>query len=100
MLNMSEIYSIIDDIISDSSRLYPQHESKRALAIAYVNLLEENPDLVTTGHLKMAKRGLSEPQILKLTQLVLDRMGRSSKLLNQTISQVFCELGPTTNNVA
>lgn len=97
---MSEIYSAIDDIISDSSRLNLQLESKRALAIAYVNLLKENPDLVTTGHLKITKRGLSESQILKLTQLVLDGMGKNSKLINQTISQVFCELGPTTDHAA
>ena len=90
MLQIGQLHQKIDSVINESNALGGvQIESKKALAMAYANLLLEDPRMVTAGHLRILKKELSLQQICSLTQYLLERSGLSSSVFRKTFEEVF-----------
>ena len=72
----------IRDHISHILREYPIDETifaaKEATAIAYANLLLEDPELVTDRHVRILQRELTSQQIMEITHYVLDQIGENA----------------------
>lgn len=92
----------IRDHITNILKEYPIQEtrfaSKEATAVAYANLLLEDPELVTNRHIKILQRELSSQQIMEITHFVLDQIGenayvnafrlRCSQILRESVSEI------------
>ena len=102
MLQIGQLYKKIDNVINSSDSLGVQIESKKALAIAYANLLLEDPKLVTVGHLRILEKELSAQQVCVLTRYVLSQSGLTSTKFKKTFQEVFgtCIDQSTSNNAA
>ena len=95
-------YEQIRNHISNILRVYPIDETmfaaKEATAIAYANLLLEDPELVTDRHVKILQRELTSQQIMEITHYVLDQIGenayanafrrRCSQILSESIPEI------------
>lgn len=77
-LNVIQIRHHISHILKE----YPMGETlfvaKEATALAYANLLLEDPELVTNRHIHILQRTLSPQQIMEITHYVLDQIGENA----------------------
>ena len=89
MLQFGQLRHEIDRLINTSDSLGSQIESKRALAIAYANLLSEDPRMVTTGHLHLLGKEFTPEQVCVLTKYILSLSGKRSKIFKRTFDEVF-----------
>ena len=82
-------------MINRTDSLGKQIESKQALAIAYANLLLEDPDQITIGHLNILKSSLSVQQVCDITRFILAGVDSSPVRFKRTFTNVF---GPCLNS--
>ena len=76
-----DLYQIKEQI-SNILKEYPfdedQYLSKQATAVAYANLLLEDPELVTNRHIKILQKELTSDQIIAITHCVLEQVGENA----------------------
>ncbi len=95
-MQIGHLYQKIDSVIDESDTLGGvQIESKKALAMAYANLLLEDPRMVTIGHLRILERELSPQQVCTLTKFLLSHSGKHSDIFIKTFEEVFGACQPS-----
>jgi len=77
-LNLNQIQEHISNILKEYSLSQEQYLSKEATAFAYVNLLLEDPELVTDRHIRILQKELSADQIIAITHYVLEHIGENA----------------------
>ena len=98
MLQVGQLYREIDNVIKDSDSLGVRIESKKALAVAYANLLLEDPKMVTIGHLRILEKELSLEQVCTLTKYILSQSGKRSSIFKRTFEKVFGICGSSSSS--
>lgn len=89
MLQIRQLYMDIDKMLKKPDTPGMQIESKKALAVAYANLLLENPEMVTAGHLQILKKQLNHQEVRQITNYILEQSGIKSIEFQQTFAKVF-----------
>lgn len=77
-VNFHQIREHISHILREFSPDEDQLLAKEATAIAYANLLLEDPELVTDRHIKILQKELSANQIVAITHYVLEQVGENA----------------------
>ena len=77
-LDNYQIHEHISNILKEYSISDRTYLSKQATAIAYANLLLEDPELVTDRHIRILQKDLSDEQIMAITHCVLEQIGENA----------------------
>ena len=77
-IDLYEIKDRISDIIKEFSFNEDRFLDKQSIAIAYANLLLEDPELVTDRHIRMLQKELTSDQIIAITHCVLEQVGENA----------------------
>ena len=73
-IHQHQIKEQISNIIREFGIDGDSYEVKEATAVAYANLLLEDPELVTDRHIRMLQKELSAEQIIAITHCVLEQV--------------------------